>query len=80
MVLMIVISLLVLGFTEIAQAELRNTTDDQLSIEAYYAAETGVNDAVAVINNDIDNGRSVQNKTTSWHNIPWFSSEPYSHC
>jgi hypothetical protein len=64
MVLMIVISLLVLGFTEIAQAELRNTTDDQLSIEAYYAAETGVNDAVAVINNDIDNGRSVQNKTT----------------
>ena len=51
MVMLIVISLIVLGFAEISRTEQRNTTDNQLSTEAYYAAESGINDALAVIAN-----------------------------
>ena len=49
MVMLIVISLIVLGFAEISRTEQRNTTDAQLSVSAYYGAESGINDALAVI-------------------------------
>jgi Tfp pilus assembly protein PilV len=50
MVMMIVITLIVLGFAEISRTEQRNSADNQLSTQAYYAAESGINDARASIN------------------------------
>src|SRR5579859_1122416 len=44
MVLMIVLSLIVLGFAQIARRNQRQALDRQLSTQAFYAAETGVND------------------------------------
>lgn len=49
MVLMIVISLIVLGFAQISRRNQRQALDNQLSNQAFYAAETGVNDYSKVI-------------------------------
>lgn len=45
MVLMIVITLIVLGFAQISRRNQRQTLDRQLSTQAFYAAESGINDA-----------------------------------
>ena len=42
-ILMVVISLIVLGFARVTQREQRQALDRQLSTQAYYAAESGVN-------------------------------------
>jgi hypothetical protein len=63
MIMMIVISLLVLGFAELSRTEQRNALDQQLSVQAYYAAETGVNDARQVIHGLITGGQTVPDKT-----------------
>jgi Tfp pilus assembly protein PilX len=47
--LIIVASLLVLGLAQVARREARESTDTLLSTQAFYAAETGVNDAKAVL-------------------------------
>ena len=52
MIIMIVLGLIVLGFTQISQREQRVTTDRQLSLQAFYAAESGVNDAISAIKNN----------------------------
>ncbi len=44
LILMIVLSLIVLGFAQVARRNQRETLDRQLSTQAFYAAETGVND------------------------------------
>jgi len=49
MVLMVVMSLIVLGFAQISRREQRDALDTQLSTEAFYAAESGVNDAVSAL-------------------------------
>lgn len=49
MIMMIVISLIVLGFAEVSRREQRQSLDRQLTAEAYYAAESGVNDAVSAL-------------------------------
>jgi len=46
MILMIVLSLIVLGFAQISRRNQRVTLDRQLSTQAFYAAESGVNDAI----------------------------------
>ena len=46
MIMMIVITLIVLGFSQVTRQNQREALDDQLSTEAYYAAESGVNAAV----------------------------------
>ncbi|HJP95758.1 MAG TPA: PilX N-terminal domain-containing pilus assembly protein [Candidatus Saccharimonadales bacterium] len=51
MILMIVISLIVLGFAQQARRNQRSTLDRQLSTQAFYAAESGVNDAAELIKN-----------------------------
>lgn len=43
LVLMLVITLIVIGFAQIARRDQREALDDQLSTQAFYAAETGVN-------------------------------------
>ena len=43
MILAIVISIIVIGFAQVVRREQRNSLDNQLSTQAYYAAESGVN-------------------------------------
>jgi Tfp pilus assembly protein PilX len=62
-VLMIVISLIVLGFAQLTRRNQQETLDRQLSTQAFYAAEAGVNDAQKLINDRITNGLAVPNKT-----------------
>ncbi len=50
MVLVIVIGLIVIGFAQISRRTQRVTLDQQLSTQAFYAAESGVNDIVKLIN------------------------------
>ncbi len=47
LILMVVLSLIVLGFARNSRREQRQTLDRQLNSQAFYAAESGVNDAVA---------------------------------
>lgn len=49
MIIMIVISLIVLGFAQVTRREQRQALDRQLSTQAFYAAETGINVAVNAI-------------------------------
>jgi len=51
-VLVLVLSLVTVGFAQLMQREQRQALDKQLSSQAYYAAETGINDAVTAINKD----------------------------
>ena len=62
MIMMIVITLIVLGFAEISRNEQRSSLDDQLSAQAYYAAESGINDVRAVIGTMVAAGAPVQPK------------------
>ncbi len=49
-VLVLVLSLMTVGFAQLMQREQRQALDKQLSSQAYYAAESGVNDAAKAIN------------------------------
>ncbi|HXR50447.1 MAG TPA: PilX N-terminal domain-containing pilus assembly protein [Verrucomicrobiae bacterium] len=46
LILIIVLALLTIGFAQLARREQQNALDKQLSNQAYYAAESGVNDVV----------------------------------
>jgi Tfp pilus assembly protein PilX len=46
MIMILVITLIVLGFAQVARRNKRESLDNQLSSQAYYAAESGVNAAV----------------------------------
>jgi hypothetical protein len=48
-VLMLVLSLIVLSFATLMRREQRQTLDRQLNTQAFYAAESGVNDAAAYL-------------------------------
>jgi Tfp pilus assembly protein PilX len=63
MVLMIVISLIVLGFAQLSRRNQREALDRQLSTQAFYAAESGVNEASDVIKKAIANGTTIAEKT-----------------
>jgi len=49
MVLMIVITLIVIGFAQVSRREQRQALDRQLSTQAFYAAESGINAAESAI-------------------------------
>lgn len=51
MIMMFVITLIVIGFSEVTRRNQREALDSQLATQAYYAAETGVNDVVNLISN-----------------------------
>ncbi|HLB66387.1 MAG TPA: pilus assembly PilX N-terminal domain-containing protein [Candidatus Saccharimonadales bacterium] len=59
MILMIVISLVTIGFAKLVRREQRQSLDTQLSTQAFYAAETGINDAIDAIKN-----QNYQNEKT----------------
>jgi hypothetical protein len=58
-VLMIIMALITLGFTRVVQREQRQAVDAQLSRQAFYAAETGINVAI-----DSSLGSGFSDKTT----------------
>jgi len=47
--IVIVVTTIVLGFMQIIRREQRRSLDNQLSSQAYYAAESGVNDAIKAV-------------------------------
>lgn len=47
----VVISIITVGFAQLARREQRNALDKQLSVEAYYSSEAGVNDAEQALKN-----------------------------
>lgn len=49
MLLMIIISLMTLSFATLSRREQRQALDKQLSTQAFYAAETGINDAAKAL-------------------------------
>lgn len=63
MVLMIVISLIVLGFAQISRRNQRESLDRQLSTQAFYAAESGINDVRELIQNRMAAGQPIPEKT-----------------
>lgn len=50
LIMMLVISLIVIGFTQVTMRSRREALDKQLSSQAYYAAESGINKAIDDIN------------------------------
>jgi hypothetical protein len=62
MVTMIVISLIVLGFATISRQEQGQTLDQQLNTQAFYAAETAVNDARQVVDAAANSGLAIPSK------------------
>ena len=50
MIMIIVITLIVIGFTQVTNRNNREALDKQLSAQAFYAAESGVNQAITKIN------------------------------
>jgi Tfp pilus assembly protein PilX len=62
MILMIVISLIVVGFAQISRRNQREALDRQLSTQAFYAAETGVNDAADLIKTRTEGGQAITAK------------------
>ena len=50
--IMVLVSLITIGFTKAMQREQRQTIDRQLSRQALYAAESNINDVVAALRND----------------------------
>ncbi len=50
MVIILVLSLITLGFAQLMRQEQRSALDRHLSSQAYYAAEAGINDAAKAIN------------------------------
>jgi hypothetical protein len=45
MIMILVLALITIGFAQLGRREQKNSLDKQLATQAYYAAETGINDA-----------------------------------
>lgn len=58
MIMMLVISMIVLGFAQISRREARQSLDRQLSTQAFLAAESGINDARQVLQSAVKTGVS----------------------
>jgi len=52
LIMSVVISLIVLGFSQVSTREQNNALETQLSTTAYYAAESGINDGINAIKNN----------------------------
>src|SRR3954463_2749341 len=63
MLLMVVITLIVLGFAQISRRNQRQAVDRQLSTQAFYAAEAGINDARNLIKTALSSGATIPAKT-----------------
>jgi Tfp pilus assembly protein PilX len=64
MSMMIVVSLVVVGFAQVARREQRLSQDNQLSSQAYYAAESGINRTAKLIEQSLATGNVIQPDTS----------------
>lgn len=69
-IMILVISLIVIGFTQIVQRAQREALDRQLASQAQYAAESGINRVIAMVDGDWANA----NKTDCTNNGTIYSS------
>lgn len=65
MIIMVVITLIILGFSQLATNTSRQSLDNALSTAAYYAAESGVNAAYTRIQQDEQAGNPIESQTGS---------------
>lgn len=72
MIIMSVLTLIVLGFAQLARREQREALDKQLGTQAFYAAESGVNDAIRAIGNG--SYANNKNKTNCGDDAPFTST------
>lgn len=59
MVIMVILSLIVIGFAQLTRREQRQSLDRQLYSQANYAAETGINDAQKYIQRELAAGNPI---------------------
>lgn len=59
MILMVILSLIVLGFAQVTRREQRQSLDRQLNSQAQYAAETGINDVQKYIKDELAAGNTI---------------------
>jgi hypothetical protein len=70
-ILILVVSITVLSFAQIIRREQREALDNQLSNQAYYAAESGINDAKSYVTSKFLNaGLDVKDKTNCGEQLP----------
>ena len=65
LIIMVVLSIVVLGFSQVSRREARSALDRQLSTQAFYAAESGVNDAYSSVATAVAAGGNPANQNTS---------------
>lgn len=70
-VLLLVLSLVTVGFAQLMRKEQRQALDKQLSLQAYYAAESGVNDAAKAISNGVNEAKDYCGPATSGPYVPY---------
>lgn len=70
MITMVVISLIVIGFATISRREQRQSQDQLLSSQAFYAAESGIEDARSIIEDAIANRDPIKAKDACNDNNP----------
>lgn len=65
-IMMLVITLIIVGFSQVTQRNIREALDRQLSAQAFYAAESGINVTSQVLKNYVlaGNGASLISKTS----------------
>lgn len=63
MIMLIVVTLIVIGFTQVANRNRQEALDRQLSSQAFYAAESGINTAVADLKNKKKNNQKMEPQT-----------------
>ena len=70
-VLLIILSLMSLGFASSMRQEQRSALDNQLTTQAFYAAESGINDAISFLNNNPTAGSKTSCTTATglWSNL-----------
>lgn len=62
-IIMMVLTLVVIGFTHLVREEQRRSLDRQLTTQAFYAAESGINDAVSAIRSGLITNNSTSCET-----------------
>ncbi len=78
MIMMVVITLIIIGFSQIARREQRQALDRQLSTQAFYAAESGINDANETIKTLLDAGKPIPAKTACGPDASYTDATPYT--
>jgi hypothetical protein len=58
-----VISLVMIGFSQVSRRNQQETLDRQLNNQAFYASESGINAAISVIQGKIASGQEIPEKT-----------------